>query len=169
MKDSIVGLSNKIFLRSRGPSLGLPLALLLALAMGLPSFAQSEGASAVVLIVNAKNKVGELKPEQARQYFLGELIAWPNGERVRLVDHLESDTARKTFLKKILAMTNDDLQRFWVKKRYNDGSPPPPRLATENDVLQYVAAFPGGLGYVSAETFRALKTDAVIVVATAKP
>jgi hypothetical protein len=125
----------------------------------------------IVVVTNKENPVEKLEPEAARRLFLKLDERWPDGRRARPVDVLGDTPARRTYLARLLKMTAADLQRHWVSLRYQNGAAPSPNVKTWDDVVHFVAAYRGGIGFLPAseltpERERQLKVLAKVV---AKP
>lgn len=119
----------------------------------------------IAVVAHPEVPVDKLEVAEARSMFLKTTQHWPNGVRVRPVDVAGESPVRASFLKLVLAMSDEELQRHWVGLRYRDGTPPPPRLTGNDDVLRYVAAYPGALALVDARAIPAgarLKVLAIV-------
>lgn len=109
-------------------------------------------AEELAIIVNAKNSINTLTILEIRKYFLKELQNWPGGEKVRSVDRVGSIPERKTFLEKVIKLSDSQLEQFWVSKRYEKGVPVPPKLHSDQEVIEYVLSFEGGIGYINSKS-----------------
>jgi hypothetical protein len=130
------------------------------------SLAQPAPAPEILIIVNKASAPKALKPADVVNKLLLKDVKWPDGRRVRAVDILVDTPARVTFLKRVAKMSSDELKRYWVQRRYADGVPPPPRLRSEAQVLEFVASFPGSISFISPEALKGPLVDRVQVVAT---
>lgn len=123
------------------------LALIFVLAVPFVSWAED-----LLVIVNAKNPTATLSSEEVRKYFLKEQATWPNGEKVRSVDRMGNPSEKKAFLERIVKLSDHELEKFWVSKRYEKGTPVPPKLHSDNEVIEYVLSFDGAIGYVNSKS-----------------
>lgn len=128
--------------RTGFPGAGLAL-LLLVLAVS-PAAAEE-----LVVIVNAANPVGPLTPQEVKGYFLKRFPVWRNGEKVRPADHNMAGPDRAAFLSKVLNMTSDELQRYWIERQYASAEHPPAGLDDDPSVVKFVSFFKGGIGFVT--------------------
>jgi hypothetical protein len=83
--------------------------------------------------------------------FLKEMTRWRHGERVRPVDLPEPAPLRERFSLAVHQQRVLDIETHWKSLVFSGRDVPPPKKATEVEVLAYVAAQPGAIGYVSAD------------------
>lgn len=121
------------------------------LLLGLPSDAS---AGEVAVIINSENAVSELSPAEVRAYLMKERVSWPNGKKVRSVDRKGESPEREVYLKDIVQMTSEQLEKYWVSIRYKNGIPVPPKLNGDAQTIEYVQSFPGAIGYVNAASIQ---------------
>ncbi len=118
----------------------------------------------IAIIVNSENPVENLNMIEIRKYLLKEKISWPNGSKVRSVDRKGLPPERKAFLNEVAHMSPENLDKYWVSKRYEKGIPVPPRLSGDLQIIEYVQAFEGAISYVNADKVKG--TSGVKVVGT---
>jgi hypothetical protein len=82
-----------------------------------------------------------------RDLFLGEKQVLG---AVRLVP-VDNIAAQPIFLEKVLKMDGIKYATTWAKKSFRDGINPPPALANDGAVLEFVKRTPGGCGYLGAD------------------
>ncbi len=123
-------------------------------------------AGELVIIVNAENSVSELSPQEVRKYMLKEAISWPNGKKVRSVDRKGAPPQRKAYLKGVVNMNPDQLEKYWVGQRYKNGVPLPPKLSSDQQVIEYVQSFAGAVGYVSSGSISDDQRSSIKIVGT---
>ena len=114
----------------------------------LPALAS---AREMVVIVNASNAAASLTPRAARASFLKSTPAWSNGERIRPVDISGTSPLRSAFLAKVLGMSSEDLERYWIEKQYVSAEPPPQKATDEAAAIKLVKTTQGAIGFVSRE------------------
>lgn len=120
----------------------------------------------LAVIVNAKNPVGNLSPTEIRKYFLKEKQTWPNGEKIRSVDRNGNSAERRAFLEKVLKLSEDEMEHYWISLRYQKGVAVPPRLNTDQEVVEYVAAYEGAIGFVNSKSIGAGQKSEIKVIGT---
>ena len=123
-------------------------------------------AGELVIIVNTENSVSALSPQEVRKYMLKEAISWPNGKKVRSVDRKGSPPQRKTYLKGVVNMNPDQLEKYWVGLRYKNGVPLPPKLGSDQQVIEYVQSFAGAVGYVNSSSISTDQQSSIKIVGT---
>ena len=123
--------------------------LLFSLSLSLCGVAEAED---FVMIVNAENPMDSLKVEDIRDYYLKKKRVWPNGEGVRFIDRGRGSPIRKSFLSEILGQTAEEIELYWIGQKLYTGDSSPLHENRELTVIQFVAAFPGAIGYISSKT-----------------
>jgi hypothetical protein len=135
----------------------------LVLVLGMPLGAL---AGDLVIIVNAENSVSELSPQEIRKYLLKESLSWPNGKKVKSVDHKGTPPERKVYLENVVKMSNDQLDKYWVSARYKKGIPLPPKLRGDQQILEYVESFGGAISYVNSSSISDAQRSSIKVIGT---
>jgi ABC-type phosphate transport system substrate-binding protein len=123
--------------------------LLLALDGALEARADAAEAPAYVVIVNARSPVGELERRFVEDAFLKKVVLWPNGERIHPVDLVADSAVRRAFTREVLNRSVEAVKGYWQQRIFSGRDVPPPELPHDEDVVQYVSAHEGGIGYVS--------------------
>jgi len=129
----------------------LALAAILALAGGAPRPAAAAAADFIV-VVNAGNRQAALPAAEISNMFLQKTHHWESGERVRPVDLPEGSAARASFSNSIHDRSTAAVKAYWQRMIFTGIDVPPPEKPTPGDVLAYVKANPGAIGYVPAGT-----------------
>jgi hypothetical protein len=88
-----------------------------------------------------------LAAADVRDMFLGEK-QFLNTVRLVPVDNIAAQAA---FLEKVLKMDSVKYATTWAKKSFRDGINPPPAMANDAAVLDFVKRTPGGCGYLGAD------------------
>ncbi len=122
----------------------LVLAALLAL-----SAAPAAADSGYVVIVNAGNPATAASRREVSRWFLRQASAWGDGARVAPVDQPKSSPVREAFTREVLGRSVDAVSSYWVQAIYSGREVPPPEKMGDAEVVAYVRATPGGIGYVS--------------------
>lgn len=102
------------------------------------------------LVVHASNASTALTADQVSRMFLRKLRTWPGGEQVMPVEPTDKSPARKAFSKQVLGKDVAAMRGYWQQMIFTGKGVPPLEKASEAEVLAYVAATPGAIGYVSA-------------------
>ncbi|MEJ6005949.1 phosphate ABC transporter substrate-binding protein [Paucibacter sp. AS339] len=101
-----------------------------------------------VIIVHPSNAT-PMDDEQVSKIFLGQTKTFPGGAEALPVDIKESPV-REDFGNKVLKKTPAQLKALWARQIFTGGAKPPRELASEDDVLKFVASTPGAIGYVDS-------------------
>jgi ABC-type phosphate transport system substrate-binding protein len=130
-------------------ALSLLLGIVLVLA---PAIRRAVAEGAYVVIVNAGNPVSSLSVSEVSELFLKKACNWPDGTKAAPVDFVEGSPVHESFSKGVLGKNPSAVKAYWQKMIFAGREVPPPEKATPEDVVGYVRANPGGIGYVPAGT-----------------
>jgi len=64
---------------------------------------------------------------------------------------LDNHSAQSEFLAKVLQLNSNRYDSLWTMKSFRDGLTPPATKSSDAEVLAYVEATPGAIGYVTTE------------------
>lgn len=101
------------------------------------------------VIVNESNSVSSLTKDQASKLFLKKVTKWDDDKKVLPVDLVESKAARRKFTKDVHGKTIAAIRAYWQKQIFSGRAVPPPEKANDSEVLSFVKANSGAIGYVS--------------------
>ncbi|MFZ1157646.1 MAG: TonB family protein [Candidatus Sulfotelmatobacter sp.] len=137
----------------------------LLIAAGLLPFVPSRAfATGVKVIANASVKADIISAPELRRIFLQESGSLGDGTRVQPV--IEKDgPVHKAFLQQYLGRTQEDLQTYYRALVFTGRGSMPKVLGSDAEVVAYVAATRGAIGYVSSDsdtTVNGVKTLLVI-------
>lgn len=122
-----------------------PLAIL---AVILAATAEEPG---YAVIVHQDNPVRVLSRGEISKLLLGKIGVWPSGLAVQPVDLPEDDELRDRFSREVVGRSVAAVRAYWQQQLFSGRGVPSPEL-TEQQVVAYVAANRGAIGYVSAGT-----------------
>jgi ABC-type phosphate transport system substrate-binding protein len=103
------------------------------------------------VIVNAANPESAVKREQLSGLFLKNTIKWSNGTPVSPVDQSVTSPVRIAFSKDVFGQPVAAIQSYWQKQSAAGQEGPPAVRASDREVLAYVLANVGAVGYVSPD------------------
>jgi ABC-type phosphate transport system substrate-binding protein len=133
--------------------LAISVALLLALtafcATGLGHPASGSPAPAFQVIVNPRSSVTSVDRKFLEEAFLKKVTAWPDDQVIRPVDLAPDSGVRRAFTHDILNRSVEAVKSYWQQRIFSGRDVPPPELARDEDVVQFVLKHEGGVGYVS--------------------
>jgi ABC-type phosphate transport system substrate-binding protein len=101
------------------------------------------------VVVNEANTVKELGQQQVTRCFMKQTTKWPNGLPVTPVDQAASSAVRESFSENVLGRDVSAVKSYWQRQIFSGRGVPPPEKASDGEVLAFVRANPGAVGYVS--------------------
>src|SRR5436190_10872185 len=117
--------------------------LLVALALALLAFVHPVFAGDLFVIANG---LPPMSAEEVKEAFLGE-VEFAGSLRLMPVDNA---IAQADFQARVLKMVATKYTASWTKKAFRDGLNAPPVKGSDAEVIGFVKANPGAIGYVSA-------------------
>jgi ABC-type phosphate transport system substrate-binding protein len=124
------------------------LCVMLVLASG--SSARSDPGPTFQLIVNAENSATRLDKRFVAEAFLRKRTRWGDDRAILPVDLGQKSTTRSAFSQQVLGRDVVSVRRYWAQLVFAGRGVPPPELASDGDVIKYVAAHSGAIGYVAS-------------------
>lgn len=112
-----------------------------------------------VLVVNVASEVASMTSHEVELIFLSRKRSWPDGGNIAAVIN-ENPKIYESFSYTHLKRSPRQYLIFRKKMLFRGQGIPPPAVQTDQEVIDFVAAHVGGLGYVSPEAV----TPAVKVV-----
>jgi ABC-type phosphate transport system substrate-binding protein len=103
------------------------------------------------IIVNPKNPVTSIDRDTLRNMFLKKRVVWGDGETIRPIDLSTKFPVREQFGRTVLKKTPAQLKTYWTQQIFSGKGVPPPEASSPADVIKYVAAYPGAVGYVPVD------------------
>ena len=103
------------------------------------------------VVVNSANPVTSLDRGEVSALFLRRTSRWDDGTTVLPVDGPDS-AARESFSKDVLGRKTPAVRSHWLQVIFSGRGVPPPEKASDKEVIAYVKAHPGAIGYVSGST-----------------
>ena len=101
------------------------------------------------VVANAANKETTIRRVALADMFLKRLSRWPDGTAVVPVDQSATTPVRVAFSKAILGREMRAVLAYWQEQIFSGRGTPPPVKTSDRDVVVFVQANPGALGYVS--------------------
>jgi len=123
------------------------LSLLVLVGLVAPVAAQQGG---YTVIVNEANSVATLSAEEVSKIFFKKTHRWTNGQDVVPVDLPESAPAREAFSAAVHDKSVGAVRAFWQQQIFSGRAVPPVEKPSDEQVVAFVRATPGAIGYVSA-------------------
>lgn len=104
----------------------------------------------VKIIVNSANSTADLPGDVVTKLFLKQTTKFPNGTAAQPVDQAKGSAVRATFSKSVLGRGVSAVESYWQQQIFSGKDVPPPTKASDDEVVAYVKANAGAIGYVSA-------------------
>lgn len=123
--------------------------LVVAGSAASPAVAQPD---AVQVIVNASNPGAAIQRKDLAALFLRKATRWGYGTPAEPVDQSFASPVRATFCREVLKEALPAVQKYWQQQIFSGRTTPPRVKASDEEVIAFVAATEGGVGYVSAST-----------------
>jgi ABC-type phosphate transport system substrate-binding protein len=134
----------------------------LLLSLLLLGVAPLAAKSSLVVIVHPSN-MARIDEASIANIFLGQTKSFPSGAAALAVD-LKDGPLREDFGIKLLHRRPPQLKALWARQIFTGGAKPPRELASEDEVLKFVAATPGAIAYVDAETAKKADNSIKIIL-----
>ena len=122
----------------------------LALGLALTSVATTLTAQEFKVIVNSANSTADLPSDVVAKLFLKQVAKFPNGTAAQPVDLAKTSAVRASFSKAALGRAVGAIETYWQQQIFSGKDVPPESKSSDDDVVAYVKANPGAIGYVSA-------------------
>lgn len=122
-------------------------AIVLLLAAGI---ATQAGEPAYRLVVNPANPTASLPRTEIARLFLKKATAWPDGAAAVVIDQERSSAVRQAFSLDVHQKNADGVAAYWQTAVFSGRDVPPAIAKSDTEVLAFVRANPGAVGYVAA-------------------
>ncbi len=121
------------------------------LLMAASPFATAHDGTALVVI--AHPTVGRVDAPTLQRLYTGRAIE-ASGTLVTVVNLSPGHPLRERFLAQGLAQDNEKYVAYWTVRRHIGKGVPPREFKTPAEVIEFVQATPGGMGYIPASEWR---------------
>lgn len=126
------------------------LALALLALVAADAVAATPPQPAYKVVVHPSNPAAALTRQQVSALFLKRTGTWGHGGRVLPVDLEERSPVRAAFTRDVHGRSVADVVRYWQERVFAGRAVPPAEKASDEEVVRFVEALPGAVGYVSA-------------------
>jgi ABC-type phosphate transport system substrate-binding protein len=124
---------------------------IMAVALGAAHSAFA-GDERFIVIVHHDNAVTEVDRDFLRDAYLKKATDWSHGETIRPVDLSGRFGVRDVFTREVLRKTAAQLRSYWNQQIFSGKGIPPVEADSITEMIDYVAANPGAIGYLPAGT-----------------
>jgi ABC-type phosphate transport system substrate-binding protein len=142
----------------------VPIALSLLAAVFGAGALRAQSPAQFQVIVNAANPIASLSREETSRFFLRKVVTWKPGEVVLPVDQSEDSPVRREFSKAIHHKDVAGVRRYWQELIFTGQGVPPVERANDEEVVAFVGASRGAIGYVGPTATLGRKVRPVRIV-----
>lgn len=125
------------------------IAKLAVMLLALLSASSAPAEDSFKVVANPDVPFDSMSRAQLSDVFLKRTTAWPSGARVDAVDLGEGSSAFEAFCKEIHGKQGSVIRAFWKRVTLSGRDTPPAIRHSDEDVLSFVRATRGAIGYVS--------------------
>lgn len=104
------------------------------------------------VIVNKDSSVSSLTKDQISKLFLKKVTRFTDGTTALPVDLVSDSSIRQAFSEDVHGQSVASVRKYWQKQIFSGRGVPPTEKSNDSEVIAYVEANPGAIGYVSAST-----------------
>lgn len=122
----------------------------LALLASISAAAVPVRAQEYKVVVNASASVSELPAATVSKIFLKQERKLPGGAAAVPVDLVKTASTRAAFTRVIHGRAVGAVEQYWQQQLFSGRDTPPESKPSDDEVLAFVKATPGAIGYVSA-------------------
>jgi ABC-type phosphate transport system substrate-binding protein len=105
------------------------------------------------IVVSAKNPPASIKRQDLARIFLKKTTRWPDGQPLVVVDQSSRTPVRTAFTRDVLKTEGlsqmSAVESYWQQLLFSGRGTPPAIKVSDAEVLAFVSATPGAIGYVS--------------------
>lgn len=102
------------------------------------------------VIVHPDVPVKSLPARQVSALFLRDITKWSDGTKALPVDAVPGSPLRESFSREVHGRSAMAIKNYWLQQIFSGRGVPPPEKPGDNEVIAYVRANRGAIGYVSA-------------------
>ena len=103
------------------------------------------------VVVHASNPTSSLTRDALQRVYLKKQTTWKAGSQVAVVDQSPKSAVRAQFSMQVLGRDVPTMKNYWQQSLFSGRGVPPIEQPTEAQVVAFVAANPGAIGYVSSD------------------
>ncbi len=122
----------------------------LAAVLVIAAAARPASAQGFKVIAHESVAESELSKDVAAKIFLKQVSKFPSGAAAKPVDLAKTSAARAEFSNAVLGRAVSAIETYWQQQIFAGKEVPPAAKASDDEVLAFVKATPGAIGYVSA-------------------
>ena len=104
------------------------------------------------VVANSSVPVETIQRKELARVFMKKQIRWSNGTAVVPVDQAPDSPVRADFSRAVHQKDTAAVTAYWQRQIFSGRDVPPVTRASDNEVLAFVRATRGAIGYVEART-----------------
>lgn len=130
------------------------IATLLTLALAILAMPAKVIGQEFKVVINEANSTTSISKANLSSCFMkeAETLTWISGQPLIPVDQAASSETRKAFSKAIHGRDVSAVKSYWQRLIFTGQAVPPQEKGSDAEVLAFVRANPGAVGYVAADT-----------------
>ena len=128
----------------------MPRLRLLLAALVLVLGGERLSAQGYVVVVNAANPVTSITKDRANAIFLKRVSQWENGTPAVPVNLPREAAPREAFTRHVHGKSVNAVESYWQQQIFAGKEAPPTQRQSDAEVIAFVRATPGAIGYVSS-------------------
>lgn len=101
------------------------------------------------VVVHPGNPSASFSRDFLEDAFLKRTTEFPGGEGIKPVDQSATSAVRELFTRRVLRRSVAAVKSYWQQRIFSGRGSPPPELASDALVLEYVLAHEGAIGYIA--------------------
>ncbi len=102
------------------------------------------------VIANKSNAATSITKDEVASYLLKKKKTWASGAAVVPVDQRANSEVRKAFSSAVVGKSVGAVKSYWQQAVFSGKGTPPVEKANDQDVIDFVKANQGAIGYVSS-------------------
>lgn len=102
----------------------------------------------LVVVVNARSGIAVMTRNEVVNIFFGRKRQFFNGLEAQPVDLVDGHPDRARFYTALVGKDLSDINAYWSRQLFSGRMQAPPRVGSVDEVLKWVSAHPGGIGFV---------------------
>ena len=118
----------------------------MVLAMAISAFAASGGFK---IIVNSSNSSTKISKADLNAIFLKKMVKWSDGIPAVPVNQSKKSAVRDSFTTSVHGKSVAAVDSYWQQQIFSGRDVPPAEKASDADVVAFVKANAGAVGYIS--------------------
>lgn len=126
------------------------LPFLLSFWIGLLAIPAADVQAELVVVVNVRSGVATMTRNEVVNVFFGRNRQFFNGLEARPADMADSSPDRARFYKALVGKELAEVNSYWARQVFSGRMQPPVKLASTDEMIKWVIANPGGIGFVDS-------------------